>query len=174
MAYSIAGIMNMNMYGIPQAGADVCGFFGEHKDDEMCARWIQLATFYPFARAHQNLTWKGGPSDRSEPYLLVEPWLTVARDSMFDRLQYLRHMYTCLFEVSQWGGTCFDPLFYYYPDDDNLFDNIEESFMIGGALKVSPILAPNVTVYDSYFPAGIWVSLRDFSNIIDTTSGSGG
>lgn len=57
MNYSIAGIMNMNMFGIPHAGADVCGFFGEKRDDEMCARWIQLATFYPFARAHQNLTW---------------------------------------------------------------------------------------------------------------------
>ncbi len=52
MQYSIAGIMNMNMFGIPHAGADVCGFFGEKKDDEMCARWIQLATFYPLARAH--------------------------------------------------------------------------------------------------------------------------
>jgi alpha-glucosidase len=40
MNYSIAGIMNMNMFGIPLAGADVCGFFGEKKDDEMCARWI--------------------------------------------------------------------------------------------------------------------------------------
>jgi alpha-glucosidase len=52
MKYSIAGIMNMNMFGIPLAGADVCGFFGEKKDDEMCGRWIQLSTFYPFARAH--------------------------------------------------------------------------------------------------------------------------
>lgn len=32
--------MNMNMFGIPQAGADVCGFFGKDKEDEMCARWI--------------------------------------------------------------------------------------------------------------------------------------
>jgi alpha-glucosidase (family GH31 glycosyl hydrolase) len=40
MRYSIAGIMNMNMFGITQAGADVCGFFGEKKDNEMCARWI--------------------------------------------------------------------------------------------------------------------------------------
>ena len=40
MNYSIAGIMNMNMFGIPHTGADVCGFFGEHIDQEMCARWI--------------------------------------------------------------------------------------------------------------------------------------
>lgn len=52
MKYSIAGIMNMNMFGIPLVGADVCGFFGKTRDSEMCGRWIQLATFYPFARAH--------------------------------------------------------------------------------------------------------------------------
>jgi alpha-glucosidase len=40
MTYSIAGIMNMNMFGIPHAGADVCGFFGKDRDSEMCARWI--------------------------------------------------------------------------------------------------------------------------------------
>lgn len=33
MNYSIAGIMNMNMFGLPLAGADVCGFFGRTKDD---------------------------------------------------------------------------------------------------------------------------------------------
>ena len=57
MNYSIAGIMNMQMFGVPHAGADVCGFFGKYMDQEMCARWIQLATFYPFARMHQNKTW---------------------------------------------------------------------------------------------------------------------
>jgi len=52
MKLSIDGIMNMNMFGITHAGADVCGFFGEKMDQEMCARWIQLSTFYPLARAH--------------------------------------------------------------------------------------------------------------------------
>jgi alpha-glucosidase (family GH31 glycosyl hydrolase) len=133
----------------------------------MCARWIQLATFYPFARHHYNLTWKGEPNEPNEPFRMEEPYQTYARNSIYDRYQYLRVMYTCLYEVSQSGGSCFDPLFYHYPSDDNLFDNIEESFLIHGALKVSPILSPDINdTYTSYFPIGTWVSMRNFSEII--------
>lgn len=73
MRYSIAGIMNMNMFGIPHAGADVCGFFGK-KDDELCARWTQLAAFYPFARNHYNRTFILDPIEGSEPYRLAPQW----------------------------------------------------------------------------------------------------
>jgi alpha-glucosidase (family GH31 glycosyl hydrolase) len=95
-------------------------------------------------------------------------WKDIARDALYDRYQYLRHMYTCLFEASQWGGSCFDPLFYYYPTDDELFSDIEKSFMVGGALKVSPILEQGVTTtYESYFPNGTWVNMADYSEIIE-------
>ena len=45
-------------------------------------------------------------------------------------------MYGCLFEASQNGRTCFDPLFYHFgfPMDD-----IEKSFIVGDAIKVSPV-----------------------------------
>lgn len=36
---------------------------------------------------------------------------------MHDRMQYLRLMYTCLFEASEFGGSCFDPIFFHYPMD---------------------------------------------------------
>lgn len=86
---------------------------------------------------------------------------------MLARFQYLRLLYTCLFESKWFGNTCFDPLFYYFPTDDTTFQNIEESFIIAGALKVSPILKQGVaSTFGSYFPAGKWVSLRDFSEII--------
>lgn len=39
---------------------------------------------------------------------------------------------------------------------------MEESFIFGNALKVSPILTSNVRIsYSSYFPKGKWVSMID-------------
>lgn len=142
LRYSIAGIMNMNMFGIPHVGADVCGFFGPKRDDEMCLRWIQLSTFYPIARAHQNKTYVGNESEYSEPYRMAEPWKTEARQSLYYRYSFLRLTYTCLFEVSTNGGTCFDPLFFHYPYDEELYKDYESNFMFANSIKVSPILAP--------------------------------
>lgn len=84
-----------------------------------------------------------------------------------NRFQFMRQMYTCMFEVSQWGGTCFDPAFYYYPLDDQTFDHINESFMVSGSLLVTPILEPNVRdTFSTYFPSGRWVSLADLSQVV--------
>lgn len=60
MKTSIAGVMNMQMFGIPIVGPDTCGFFGEPDQDELCARWVQLAQFYPFARQHRDKFGGGG------------------------------------------------------------------------------------------------------------------
>lgn len=60
---SIIGIMNMNMFGIPFTGADICGYVGFLQDPEMCTRWHQVGSFYPLSRNHRAC-W-GEPS---------EPW----------------------------------------------------------------------------------------------------
>jgi alpha-glucosidase (family GH31 glycosyl hydrolase) len=74
MNYSIAGIMNFNMFGIPHVGADVCGFFGAERDDKLCAKWAQLATFYPFARFHYDIH-----SPPNEPYVMAEPYYSITK-----------------------------------------------------------------------------------------------
>ena len=72
-------------------------------------------------------------------------WKTIAKKSMQDRYQYLRHLYTCLYEANQNGGTCFDPLFYYFPTDENLYGtSIDTTMIFGGAIKVTPILEAGV------------------------------
>jgi len=31
--------MNFNMFGISHVGADICGFFGDDRNDKLCAKW---------------------------------------------------------------------------------------------------------------------------------------
>ena len=77
MNYSISGVMNFNMFGIPHVGADVCGFFGKARNDKLCAKWAQLATFYPFARFHYDIN-----SPPNEPYLMAQPYKSIVWRTM--------------------------------------------------------------------------------------------
>jgi len=77
--------MNFNMFGIPFVGPDSCGFFGAHRDDELCTRWIQAGTFFPFLRQHHDIN-----EDPSELWRMDEPWKSMARNALYDRLQYVR------------------------------------------------------------------------------------
>jgi alpha-glucosidase (family GH31 glycosyl hydrolase) len=74
LKYSIAGVMNFNMFGIPHVGADVCGYVGSNTDAELCARWYQLSTFYPLARYNQNDKYNGQDDSAHEPYTMTDLW----------------------------------------------------------------------------------------------------
>jgi hypothetical protein len=62
---------------------------------------------------------------------------------MHDRLQYLRLMYTCLFEASEFGGSCFDPLYFHHTLDLTGYADeagTNDTFIFANAVKVSPIV----------------------------------
>lgn len=76
MKLSISGVMNFNMYGIPMSGPMTCGYYedkslDETEQKELCTRWIQLASFYPFAWQNHAVKSQGGANN--EPYNLGGP-----------------------------------------------------------------------------------------------------
>lgn len=90
-------LLAQGIAGMPFAGADVGGFFG-NPSKELLTRWYQAGAFYPFFRAHAHID-----ARRREPYLAGEPYVSIIRDAIRLRYQLLPAWYTA-FHRASWEG----------------------------------------------------------------------
>lgn len=151
MAYSIPGIFNFQIFGIPLIGADICGFSFDTTED-LCCRWYQLGTMYPFTRNHNS-----NNTIPQEPWAFGPLLLAVSNQAIRNKYSLMNYYYTHMFFLSVEGGTFFKPTFFEYPSDVRLqYDHAEKNFMVGPALLVHPALIRDITIVEAYFPADIW------------------
>ena len=68
-----------------------------------------------------------------------------------------------MYKVYREGGSLVKPMFFDYPEDEHVYDDMEHTFMLGEAVKVSPVLDHSVDKYKVYFPEGDWADLNNFS-----------
>ena len=149
MEYSIAGMMNFQLFGIPFVGADICGYSG-NSTIQLCSRWMQLGAFYPFMRNHNSPT--GAPQ---EPY--IDPKLaSVSKRAINLRYSLVRYIYTQYMHTVLRGGSVVHPVLFNFPEDNNTYSILDTTFMIGDAIRVTPILENKVDSVDSYFPNADW------------------
>ncbi|KAL6451134.1 ROT2 Glucosidase 2 subunit alpha [Candida maltosa Xu316] len=130
---SIPMVLTSNVVGMPFAGADVGGFFG-NPTNELLTRWYQTGIWYPFFRAHAHID-----SRRREPWLAGEPYTGYIRDAIKLRYALLPVFYTSFYESSINGTPVLKPLFYENPQNLENY-NIDDEFFVGNSgILVKPI-----------------------------------
>ncbi|CAF1050538.1 unnamed protein product [Adineta steineri] len=149
MYFSIPAILNFNMFGITHVGADICGFLLD-TTEELCVRWMQLGAFYPFMRNHNSL----GQKDQ-DPASFSWEVQQIMKQALLMRYSLIPFWYTLHYEASSKSRTIVQPLFSEYLNDKNTY-NIDQQFLIGRALLISPNLLPESNSVHAYIPQDVW------------------
>jgi alpha-glucosidase (family GH31 glycosyl hydrolase) len=145
--YSISGLLTFNILGIPFAGADICGF-EEDATEELCVRWHQLGSFYPFARNHNAI----GKRDQ-EPFAFGPLLIEETRKALLNRYSLLPYYYTLFYNAHVNGGTVIKSIAFEFPNDNmNVVDFLDRQMLVGEALLISPVLDQGASSVYAYLP----------------------
>lgn len=155
---SIIGMLQFNQFGIPFVGADICGFIG-NTTEELCARWQQLGAFYPFSRNHNSDT-----SKDQDPGIFGSVVARITRNALHIRYSLLPYLYTLFYQHNTKGSTVARPLWHEFPRD-NSTRQIDEQFLWGSGLLISPVVHQGRIRKSLYLPPGArWYTITDFFN----------
>lgn len=146
---SIAGVLQMNLLGIPLTGPNVCGYKGD-ASKELCVRWHQAAAFFPLMRNHARKHTVG-----QAPVDFDGDAVNILRDTLLQRYRYLPYMYTQFYTAHVAGTPAVRPLMVEFPED-KACQAIEHQYLLGQALMVSPVVEKGAISKRVYFPNATW------------------
>lgn len=157
---SIHDIVNFNLYGIPMAGADICGFTGP-TTNELCARWLALGAFYPFSRSHNTI----GTPDQ-DPAVMGQEVINAAKNSLEIRYKMLPYFYTQLYQAATKGTPFVRSMTLEYPSEPS--GNFEGKMLLGDSVLIAPALWPGQQSVMTYFPRNtIWYNFVTKERVMD-------
>lgn len=162
--------LNMSVAGIPWWTSDIGGFVGGNIKDpyfkELLVRWFAWGCFCPVFRMHgERSPWY----EREEEFINNVRQLTSGQDNevwsfgednyeilkkyLFIRERLRPYVRKCMEEASNSGAPVMRPLFYEFPKDAECW-NVEDSYMFGSDLLVSPVMEAGAAERRIYLPAG--------------------
>ena len=162
--------LNIGMAGIPWWTSDIGGFLGGDISDpafkELLVRWFEWGAFCPVFRMHgERSPWY----EREEEFINGVRQLTSGQDNevwsfgednykILTKYLYIRerlrpYIRECMRQASETGAPVMRPLFFDFPEDKVCWE-IEDSYMFGPDLLVSPVMEAGAEQREIYLPAG--------------------
>ncbi|XP_019573698.2 sucrase-isomaltase, intestinal [Rhinolophus sinicus] len=151
MEWSITGMLEFGLFGMPLIGADICGFVAE-TTEELCRRWMQLGAFYPFSRNHN-----ADGYEHQDPAFFGQNSLLVNSSRHYLNIRYtlLPFLYTLFYKAHMFGETVARPFLHEFYQDTNSW--IEDTqFLWGPSLLITPVLKQGATTVSAYIPDATW------------------
>jgi alpha-glucosidase len=148
---SVSMLLNLGLSGFAYSGTDVGGFIGAPSADLM-TRWIEIAAFTPYFRAHSA---KDTP--RKEPWVDGPRHTDIRRKFIDERYRLLPYLYALADENSRSGAPLMRPVFYQFPQMLESPCDQSTTFLLGEALLVTP--SPDLespAPYQACLPQGVW------------------
>lgn len=162
--------LSMSMAGIPWWTSDIGGFLGGNIQDpafrELLVRWFAWGAFCPVFRMHgERSPWH----EREQEFRNGVRQLTSGQDNevwsfgednyeiltkyLFIRERLRPYIRDCMKAASESGAPVMRPLFYDFPEDKTCW-NVEDSYMFGPDLLVSPVMEAGAAERKIYLPQG--------------------
>jgi alpha-glucosidase len=166
---SVSMLLNLGLSGFAYSGADVGGFIGAPSPDLM-TRWIEIAAFTPYFRAHSA---KDTP--RKEPWVDGPRHTDIRRKFIEERYRLLPYFYALADENSRSGAPLMRPVFYEFPEMLESSCDQSTTFLLGEALLIAP--SPDLespAPYPACLPQGVWYDYWSGEKRVSTPAAANG
>ena len=117
---------------------------------ELLVRWYQVGCFSTLFRNHSAMGTR-----RQEPWLFGDESLRIIRKYIRLRYELLPYFYDLFYEHQKTGLPVMRPLVLEYSRDKNTH-NLNDEFMVGSNLLVSPVVEQGQVKKLVYLPEGTW------------------
>ncbi|MEM1543899.1 MAG: glycoside hydrolase family 31 protein [Candidatus Bathyarchaeia archaeon] len=140
--------LNFSISGVPYWTTDVGGFFSGNPETEsyreVFIRWFQWGAFCPIFRVH-------GTTYAKEPWMFGPEAEKILVKYIRLRYRLLPYIYSVAWKVTSEGYTMMRPLIMDFRDDPKVA-NIEDQYMFGPMLMISPVTLPKIRSRSIYLP----------------------
>ena len=150
-------LCNMSLSGLSFIGTDIGGFGGD-VTKELLIRWAEVGAFFPLCRNHASMLTRD-----QEPFTFDEETIRCYKKALDYRAELIPYYYDLFYNGELTGDPVLKPLIYNYQNDSNTH-TLNDEFLIGDNILVSPVIEQGKTKKLVYLPMGNWYN-KDENNI---------